>query len=89
MPKREFVLVSLGRREFAKRRGKFITTKIEGARPTDLPAGFTNWRDGWSWAEVTEVIGDPKHSGAPTYAFEDWQVGRIRKIIASQQKEIA
>jgi hypothetical protein len=84
-PLREHVLVNLGRRDFAKRRGKYITTEVASGRPMDLPKNYDHWRDGWSWASVEHVTTDPKHTGPAEYRFEDWQVARIVKVVAPNQ----
>ena len=81
-PVKEFVLVSLGKREFARKGRSYITTHVDSGRPMDLPKGYDHWRDGWAWAQVTEIIVDPKHGGPATYRFEDWQHDRIQKIIS-------
>ena len=82
---KEFALVSLAKREFAKQRGKFITTEIESGRPLDLPKGFDNWQQGWGWQEICETLVDPKHTGKPIYELRESQTARVSKVVGSKQ----
>jgi len=82
---KEFALVSLTMREIAKQRGKYITTEIESGRPIDLPKGYDNWRQGWSWQEICETLVDPKHTGKPIYELRESQTARVSKVVGSKQ----
>jgi hypothetical protein len=84
----QFALVSLAKREFARkgRSKKYITTTVASGRPLgDLPRGFNNWRDGWSWQPITEVRESAAHSGPDKLIFEDHQVARLIRIIAKEK----
>ena len=80
-PERSWILHSLTSREFAKdNRGRFVVHK--GPRPPaieDWPKGFTPYKGGWSYEEITETIVDPKYKDAPTYVLLDSNVGRVTK----------
>ena len=82
---KEFALVSLTKREIAKQRGKYITTEIESGRPIDLPKGYDNWRQGWSWQEICETLVDPKHTGKPIYELRESQTARVTNVVGSKQ----
>jgi hypothetical protein len=90
MPRRkkqlkEFVLYSITTREFARKGNKFITTEIESGRPLDLPKGYDNWRQGWSWQEIYETKINPLHRSAAKYINTDPNVCRIEKVISSKE----
>jgi hypothetical protein len=80
-PSKEFILMNLSRREFAKKRGKVIATEIESGRPLDLPPGYDPRKGSWSWEQIYGVFPDPRHSGQPIYELRESQTARVTKIV--------
>ena len=74
------------RRIAANSRGRFIVHRGHQPPPIeDYPKGFSPYKGGWGYAEISETVVDPKHKGAPKYEQRDYHVARITKIIAPQK----